>query len=62
MSIQRYEEHRVEATATEMGTQDGPRLAPKFLTAVVLYAASPAVWAGPPFRTDDPEAVEYQHA
>jgi Putative MetA-pathway of phenol degradation len=45
-----------------MGTRDGPRLAPKFLTAVVLYAASLSVWAGPPFRTDDPEAVEYQHA
>lgn len=30
--------------------------------AVVLGAASLAVWAGPPFRTDDPEAVEYKHS
>ena len=45
-----------------MKTRNRPRLAPKFLTAVVLLAASLTVWAGPPFRTDDPEAVEYQHA
>src|ERR1039457_2920021 len=43
-----------------MKTRNRPRLAPKFLTAVVLLAASLTVWAGPPFRTDDPEAVFYQ--
>jgi hypothetical protein len=52
----------VEPKATTVGTRNGPRPAPKFLTAVVLYAASLVVWAGPPFRTDDPEAVEYQHS
>ena len=29
---------------------------------IVLALASLSVWGGPPFRTDDPEAVEYQHA
>jgi hypothetical protein len=29
---------------------------------LVLTSAPLAAWAGPPFRTDDPEAVEYQHA
>jgi hypothetical protein len=30
--------------------------------AALLCAASSAVWAGPPFRTDDPEAVEFKHS
>ena len=30
--------------------------------AVALSVLSLAAYAGPPFRTDDPEAVEYKHA
>jgi len=37
-------------------------LGPRISMAIVLSALSLAAWAGPPFRTDDPEAVEYQHA
>ena len=44
-----------------MKNRDWLRLASRLLTAAVLSTASLAVWAGPPFRTDDPEAVEYQH-
>lgn len=29
---------------------------------MALTLAPISVWAGPPFRTDDPEAVEYKHA
>lgn len=32
------------------------------MVAFVLLVAPLALWAGPPFRTDDPEAVEYQHS
>jgi hypothetical protein len=32
------------------------------LVSLVLLTASIGAWAGPPFRTDDPEAVEYKHA
>jgi hypothetical protein len=45
-----------------MKNRDGLRLASRLLTTAVLSTASLIVWAGPPFRTDDPEAVEYQHA
>jgi hypothetical protein len=38
------------------------RLARRVLAVPVLPAAPALVSAGPPFRTDDPEAVEYQHA
>lgn len=30
--------------------------------ATLLCAVSVAAWAGPPFRTDDPEAVEHKHS
>ncbi len=37
-------------------------LAPAFILLVCLTVFSPsAVWAGPPFVTDDPEPVEYRH-
>lgn len=36
-------------------------VARKFAAAIVACGASSAALAGPPFRTDDPEAVEYQH-
>ena len=45
-----------------MKNRDGLRLVSRLLTAAVLFIASFAVSAGPPFRTDDPEAVEYKHA
>lgn len=32
-----------------------------FATAVMLMGISLKVWAGPPFLTDDPEPVDYQH-
>jgi len=31
------------------------------LLTIVTVFAPPAVWAGPPFITDDPETTEYQH-
>jgi hypothetical protein len=37
-------------------------VARSFAPAVALCAASVAAWAGPPFRTDDPEAVEHKHS
>lgn len=45
-----------------MNSRTGLEFAPRILAAVALSAASFAAWAGPPFRTDDPEAVEYKHA
>ena len=45
-----------------MKRHGGLRQISRLATAVVLAAASVAVWAGQPFRTDDPEAVEYRHA
>lgn len=41
---------------------DVPLLASRFVIAFVFVASPLTLWAGPPFRTDDPEAVEYQHA
>ena len=31
------------------------------LLALALFSAVPLIWAGPPFATDDPDPVEYQH-
>lgn len=45
-----------------MNSRTGLEFAPRLLAAVVLSTTSLAAWAGPPFRTDDPEAVEYKHA
>ena len=45
-----------------MKNRDRLRVASSLLTAAVLLTASFAVSAGPPYRTDDPEAVEYKHA
>jgi hypothetical protein len=39
-----------------MNHREGLRLASRLLTAAVLSATSLAGWAGPPFRTDDPDA------
>jgi hypothetical protein len=35
--------------------------APRLAAILALSAASLCAWAGPPFRTDDPEPVEYKH-
>ena len=45
-----------------MTMDDGLRFARGVATLAMLFGVTSATWAGPPFRTDDPEAVEYQHA
>jgi hypothetical protein len=49
-------------TRNERTSRNGLRLGPRVSLAVMLSAQSLAAWPGPPFRTDDPEAVEYKHA
>jgi len=41
---------------------DGLRAARGVVAVAILFGAPLAALAGPPFRTDDPEAVEYKHA